>query len=277
MLLLLSTLVFSTLVQAQGTPAAPDLDEDETSRAGDASPQEQAPRADAEIIVHGELEVQQAKKALNKQLVDLGYTPRRRSDGRTVYIHQDGWRQKLIMDDDGYVYFRQRPPHVTGPPETGLVYDDWPILPWTTCVFFPPACINIGSVPRNHRLKLKDKERTLVASQDELVRYADALAGEALADRLYEEVPDLLDAIWLEGRHLEQPELELPDASSRRQAILEFWISRTDNSYGDAVREVVEAYMVYVVNDSSEPFTAEEIAWANATRRCERLLVLWEY
>ncbi len=277
MLLLLSTLVFSTLVQAQSTPSAPDLDQDETSRAGDAPQQEQAPRADAEIIVHGELEVQQAKKALNQQLVDLGYTPRRRSDGRTVYIHQDGWRQKLIMDDDGYVYFRQRPPHVTGPPETGLVYDDWPILPWTTCVFFPPACVNIGSVPRNHRLKLKDKERTLVASQDELVRYADALAGEALADRLYEEVPDLLDAIWLEGRHLEQPELALPDASSRRQAILEFWISRTDNSYGDAVREVVEAYMVYVVNDSSEPFTEEEIAWANATRRCERALVLWEY
>lgn len=275
-MLLLLTLVFSTLVQAQDTPSAPDLDEDETARTEDMPDQTQ-PKADAEIIVRGELEVRQAKTALNQQLVDLGYTPRRRKDGRTVYIHEDGWRQKLIMDDDGYVYFRQRPPHITGPPETGLAYDDWPILPWGTCILFPAACVNVGSIPRNQRLKLKDKERTMVASQDELVRYADALAGEALAVRLYEEVPDLLDSIWLEGEHLEQPELELPDAASRRKAILEFWISRTDNAYGDAVREVVEAYMVYVVNDSSEPFTAEEIAWANETRRCERALVLWEY
>lgn len=270
MLLLLTTLAF-----AQTTPSAPELDEDETARTEDAPAG--PPEAGMEITVYGEAEVIQAKKALNQQLVDLGYTPRRRQDGRTVYVHEDGWRQKLIMDDDGYVYFRQRPPHITGPPETGLAYDDWPILPWGTCILFPAACMNAGSIPRNPRLKLQDKERTLVASQDELVRYADALAGQALTVRLYEEVPDLLDGIWLRGEHLEKPEMELPDPASRRKAILEFWISRTDNVYGDAVREVVEAYMVYVINDSADPFTDEEIAWANETRTCLRPLVLWEY
>ena len=249
MLLLLTTLAF-----AQATPEAPELDEDETALAGHVP--RAAPQAGMEITVYGEMEVGKARKALNQQLIDLGYVPRQSKGGRTVYVHEDGWRQKLVVDDDGHVYFRQRAPHFAN--QAGVKF-------------------NFGSIPRNPRLKLQDKEQALVASQDELVRYGDALAGEALLVRLYEEVPDLLDAIWLEGKHLEQPGLTLPDAVSRRKAILQFWISRTDNPYGDAVREVVEAYMVYVINDSSEPFTDEEIAWANATRRCERPLVLWEY
>lgn len=273
--LLAATLCLTQLPPAwgQSTPPAPDLDEDDTARTEPQPEQEEEPQGEV-VIVLGERQSKEALEAMDKQLRDLGYDTVRRRNGRTIYLHETDWRNKVIVDDDGYMYFRQRPPHFVAPPETGFRYDDWPVFPYLICVVVPTACVSGGTLVVRPSLKEQDKERTVEASEDELRLYADALAAEALTTRLYDEVPSLLDGIWLEGVHAEDPEAVLDTPQQRRAAILDFWLSRSDNPYGDAVREVVEAYMVYVINESEHPYTRAEISAANAARSCARELVL---
>ena len=74
----------------------------------------------------------------------------------------------------------------------------------------------------------------------------------------------MLDQIWFDG--LAPDEQPLPDPTSRREAILEFWATRADTPEGRMVREVVRTYLEMVVQDSQWPLLPDEIA--TAEERC---------
>jgi hypothetical protein len=263
------SLLSLTLAQ---TPTAPALDEDDTRRTEDQVEREGLfEEPDLEIVVIDDQAVKRAAEEMGQELEDLGYEKARRRGDRTVYTHDTGWRHKVVVHDDGWVYFRQRPPHVRKP-DMDTAWSDLPVVPWLICAPMPTACVSLGTVAVRRQLKHQDKERTMQATGDELRVFADAVANEALATRLYEEVPALLDSIWLHGVHPEAPETVLETREQRRRAVLDFWLSRTDNPYGDAVRIVVETYMIYEIQFSDAPFTPEELEWANAARTCQRSL-----
>lgn len=258
---------------ASELPVAGELDEDET-RIGDEVERDGfgAPAA-MEIIVTDERLVREARQAVEDELIDMGYTKQRRRDDRTVYLHETGWRNKVIIHDDGWMYMRKRPPHIRKPENKGAWWDGVPIVEWSPCLLNPFACVSAGTVAVRPQLSEQDKERVVETTGREVIAFADAVAGRELAIKVFEVIPTRLDAIWYDGVDPEgEHRYETP--ADRRRAILELWISRTDNEYGDAVRVAVEQYMLYEIQTSADPFTPEEIAWANATRRCQRELTL---
>lgn len=263
------------LTLAADLPPAADLDEDDTRVGEEIQRDSYGSQPALEIIVTDERIVQEARQEVEDQLVDMGYTKTRRRDDRTVYLHETGWRNKVIIHDDGWMYMRKRPPHIKKPNVPGAWWDGVPVVEWAPCLLNPFACVSAGTVAVRPKLSEQDKERVVETAGRDVVEFADAIAGRELAIKIFEVIPERLDAIWYEGV---DPEGDVPYTSpeDRRRAILELWISRTDNEYGDAVRVAVEQYMLYEIQTSSNPYTPEEIAWANATRRCQRELTLEE-
>jgi hypothetical protein len=224
------------------------------------------------IVVTDEYEVKRRQQAMINELRRLGYKEKKDRNGRTVYVSDVPWEPKVIVDDDGWMILRRRMVVLTDPdlPDSWW-FSDTP-LEYLTCVVAPHMCVRLGGMVISKRKLAHKKEAVVEATEDELQAWGDALAGAALQDRLYEELPAQLDAVWLEGV---TPEGEqLPTHGERRAWILELWLNRTDNPWGDAAREAIEAYMEFVIQASPAPYTAAEISAANARRKCQRELVL---
>lgn len=261
------------LTLAADLPQAGELDEEDTRLEPEITRDSFGTPAAMEIIVTDERAVQEARQVVDEELREMGYTKTRRRDDRTVYLHETGWRNKVIVHDDGWMYMRKRPPHIKKPEKAGAWWDGVPVVEWTPCLVAPFACVSVGTLGVRPKLVEQDKERVVESAGRDVVAFADAIAGRELAIKVFEVIPERLDAIWYEGVDPERS-VSYPTPEERRRAILEFWISRTDNEYGDAVRVAVEQYMLYEIQTSATPYTADEIAWANATRRCERELLL---
>lgn len=261
---------------AADTPEAGALDADET-RVGEPVVYDglvfNVPEID--ILVSDEMAVQEAREAIAKELVAMGYAAKRKGD-RIFYEHETSWRNTVIIHDDGWMYIRKRRPHVRRPAiNAGKWWEDVPVIEWSPCLLNPLACVSLGGFTVRPQLIEQDKERVAESAGDLVADYGDAIAGRELAKKIYEEIPDWLDGVWYDGvDSWKNVPIETP--SDRRRTILDFWISRTDNPYGNAVRVTVEQYMLYEIQTSNTPFTADEIAWANDTRHCERELVLPE-
>ncbi|NOY28066.1 MAG: hypothetical protein GXP62_19550, partial [Oligoflexia bacterium] len=64
--------------------------------------------------------------------------------------------------------------------------------------------------------------------------------------------------------------------ADRRQALLELWASRADNTEGTMVAAVVAEFLRQEVQDSAHPITTAELAAANARAAPVRFLNLDE-
>ncbi|HJN74540.1 MAG TPA: hypothetical protein QGF58_11455 [Myxococcota bacterium] len=266
-----------TIALAGELPEAADLDAEET-RMGDEVVYDglafNVP--ELQILVSDDAAVAEARNAIAKELIAMGYSARRKGD-RVFYHHDTGWRNTVVIHDDGWMYIRKRNPHIQKPRTIrGAWWEGVPVVEWTPCLVNPLACVSLGSWTVRPQLIEQDKERVAGAAGGLVADYGDAVAGRELAKKVYEDLPDWLDGIWYEGTDAwhDVPPYETPE--ERRRAILDYWISRTDNPYGDAVRVAVEQYILFEIQTSPTPYTDDEIAWANATRRCERELVLPE-
>ncbi len=224
------------------------------------------------IIVTDEAEVRRRQEQLVESLEELGYKKKRGRDGRTVYVTDTPWEPKVIVDDDGWMIIRRRPIVLTDPdlPDHWW-FSDTP-LEYLSCVVAPQLCVRLGGLVISKKKLGHRKAAVVAASEDELRAWGDAIADRALSQRIYEELPAELDRIWYEGVGADGEPIGGP--RERRERILELWLSRTDNRWGDAARGAIEAYMEFVIQESGEPYTAEEIEAANARRTCRRPLVL---
>ncbi|MCB9758417.1 MAG: hypothetical protein H6739_01120 [Alphaproteobacteria bacterium] len=279
MTLLLALLALST-ARAQDPGALPaddggDLDPTETAIEGEQLEVERMFEApDLEIMVFGESDVIQARQEVEQRLLDMGYTKGRRRGDRTVYVNEVNYKPKVIVHDDGWMYMRRQPPRIEAP-EIDAWFSDVPVVKWMPCLVVPTACVRVGGWVISPRKYAHHKEFVVEGTKDEMRAYADAIAGLALNERIYEELPGQLDLIWYGGIHPADAR-PLSTFAERRAVILELWESRADNIYGDAVREAIELYIAYEVQASEHPFTEEEIRRVNAERHCQRALELPE-
>lgn len=224
----------------------------------------EGPATSAEIVVWGN-DVDEAREAVAEALLDRGYTlTRRRDDGATVYRHEDSpWKGRVIVDDDGWMLVRREPLRVEGRP----------VLPgmernsagaWAMCVVWPFLCVRAGGAAISGA-KFRGATVDMVEDVGPLVNtWNDRVADRALAGKL-DDLPALLAACWEQGRALDGAR-QLDTATERRADIAAYWTSRTDTSYGDRVRDVVDAYVRAVIQTGEAPYTPAEIDAINAGR-----------
>jgi hypothetical protein len=106
----------------------------------------------------------------------------------------------------------------------------------------------------------------------ELIAWRAALCTEALEDRLLEELPATLDAVWRQGVDRDGSALATPQ--DRRAALLDWWVTRTCTAEGEAVRRVIARYLAREVQTSPWPVTEVELAAVNDSRPCDGVAAL---
>lgn len=245
-------------------PASPQTEEgDETGEEGDDAGENE------EMIIYGELEERRRRQALEQDLLDLGYTRKKRKDGQTIYRPEVAWHPTVIIDDDGYVIMKRSP----------VRFEPWVAgrtnLRWISCV--PPfiiMCIKPSGQLVSPRKLTPKKQYVAENIHPELTAWRAVVVSNAMNRRLGEEIPDMLEAIWLEGTPMTAGAPKLESYADRRGAILEFWSSRACTPEGAEARGVTADFVRYVIQLSEHPVTEEELTQANARSYCEDTLVL---
>lgn len=216
-----------------------------------------------EMIVFGDLVEQERRQELTETLLDLGYRPgKRRDNGRVVYRPEVAWHPSVIIDDDGYAILKRSP--VRFEPWIDLKSEP---LEWVSCV--PPftvMCVRIGGWMVSNRKLNHKKEFVAEGIDPTLDAWREVLVANAMGRRLNEEIPDMLEGIWLRGEVPLGEPLETPE--QRRAAVLTFWASRACTPEGAAARQTAADFLEYVVQSSPHPVTAEEKAQAEAANLC---------
>ena len=217
----------------------------------------QEPEVSEEITVEADA-VRRARQAVIRELTTLGYDRVKEKDGYLVLKHDDTWKGKILLHDDGFIEHRRQGIRIVEGPAKSLPRG----TRWLPCILIPTGCVQSGLGVSERKLDA-EKARTLEAVQPELVDLSERLADAALAETL-DLLPARLEALWAEGAPLEREEEPLATMAQRREALLAFWGSRTDTRWGQAVREAVEAFARGVVVPSDTPFTEAELEAARA-------------
>ena len=225
--------------------------------------------ADEELIVFGDLAVQQRRAELGSTLEQMGYREAKRRGDRSIYRPEVAWHPSVVVDDEGFVLIKRSPvriePWVDGRSK----------LTWLSCIPpFTPMCVRIGGQVVSER-KLAHKKAWIAYSIDPRVdAWRAAIVAEAMGRRLNEDIPDMLEDIWSEGQPLSSGGDALVEPADRRAALLGFWASRACTPEGLQARQTTASFIRYEVQESPTPVTAEELALANATRYCGDPLTL---
>ena len=235
---------------------AQDADEAEAEEA-DATEE-----AAEEVVVYGELRVEQARRAVIEELEDAGYDHEVLDLGdRVVYRHAAPWKGEVVLFDDGFAEVRRQPLHAEG---VGMPWakKNSP-LAWAGCLIWPWACIRYYGATVSDRKWRATETRPVQRVAPKVRDWGDRIADLSI-DRKVEGLPDMLEALWLEGRPLSGRGDALATYRERRAALLAFYGSRTDTTWGRQVQGAVMGFVRAVVQRSDHPFTEAEVAAAAA-------------
>lgn len=220
-----------------------------------------------ELVVWGEHQLRHARRQIAKTMEALGWKSRNR-DGDLVFVPPSSWMGRAHLHQDGTMTFGRpivayRTTSVAFDPE----YDPDAVMDRTDQV-----ALALGpklTVPSKNRLA-PIRAEVLAAIEPGLQEYRAMLQANAFQAHL-QEVPVMLDRLWREGVGLDG-ETGHTDYAARRQAVLDFWSSRTATKEGDATSHAVEVWLRQTVQRSDHPLTDQEIADAEAARPDSRKL-----
>jgi hypothetical protein len=213
------------------------------------------------VIVYDELRAKRAREKIMQRAEALGYTRRVEKDGRTILRHELPWKGELVLYDDGQVEVKRQPVRFEPP------FAKKTPLTWMSCVIVP-LCIRAGGQAVSPR-RYHSYERELWATvADDVVDWNDRLADVGTGRKI-EGLPERLDALWTSGVSLEGDAI-LETWESRRESLFRFWDTRTESSWGESVRDAVQAFILGEVETGDHPFTADEKARLNAGRLSSR-------
>ena len=223
------------------------------------------PASNEEMIIHGESVVAKKRGELERKLRRLGYDKFVRKDGRTLVRHRTAYKPTVVIDDDGWMMVKRSPIRIDPPGkrDNKLRYL-WCLPPFT----ITPLCIKLGGQTISKRRLQSHKERVVQGTQGYTREWRTAVINLAMDSRLGRDIPNMLDAIWSKGHTGEGDGMVLEDYTDRRNALMKFWAGRSCVKEGEQARELVHDFIVYEVQQSNHPATAEEIRLANAAQRC---------
>ena len=218
-----------------------------------------------EIIVYGEMEIARKRAKVIQNLKHLGYREATRRDGRSIMRPEAPYKPTIIVDDDAWIHVKRSPVRIDPPgkDDNNLRYL-WCLPPFTITA----ACIQVGGQVIAERKLAHFKGDIARATEYEMRQWRKAVIAHAMDKRLGEEIPDMLDRLWEEGKPHDGDEMLLSEHIERRSAIFDFWASRSCVPEGEAVRMVAADFITEVIQHSGHPATREEIEAANEQQRC---------
>ncbi len=215
-----------------------------------------APAVSEEVIVYGQLRVEQARALIVERLEDLGYGEEVVDLGdRTIYRHAAAWHGEVVLHDDGWMVVKRQPVRVEG---RRMPWADRNTpLAWAGCHLWPWLCVRMGGGTYSHRKWMAVETGAVQALHEPVRAWGDRVA-DLHTEETVDALPQRLLALWEEGVPL-SGDGPLETWAERRSALLEYYASRTDTVWGEAVRDGVAAFLRAVVQQSDEPLTAGEI------------------
>ena len=232
---------------------------------------EEAPEAAAdeavneEMVIHGQMVVAKKRAALEKKLKRMGYKRFIRKKGRTVIRPSRAYKPTILLDDDGWIVIKRSPIRFEPP---GRAAESTSKLRYLWCL--PPltiACVRIGGQMVHRRRLMTYKGRVAGQTHSYVKEWQDAIISQAMNVRLTTDIPEMLDSIWQEG--LTDPDAHpLESAKARRNAIMEFWHTRTCVKEGAQARQLAWDFIVYEIQASNDPASRAEVEAANAKLHC---------
>ena len=232
--------------------------------------------SDAEIIVEGRMELERARMAVDGDLRDRGYIPKKRKGNYVLYRHPETWKGEIRMYDDGWLRVKRQPVQFRVPELRGLPKNS-PVA-GLLCVVAPTACIKTGGQVVSKSKFMAQKVRTLDGMEGNIAGLGDAVANYH-TDLTANQLPEKLTALWTKGVPLDKEGEALGTIPARKQALLAYWESRSENRWGMRIRAVVETFIREEVQYSPHPYTDAEIETFNEKRTCFTALDLvrpWE-
>ncbi len=224
-----------------------------------------------EIVVYGDRLVEQARKELISALKAEGYDEVIDKGDYLLLRSDAAYKGEIRIYDDGWVKMKRQPVRFASR-DLPWAKKGTP-LSWASCILAPPMCLRTSGQLLGRRKWLGVQERTMESIKDEVTVLGDRVA-DVNTQQTINELPAKLTALWTNGDPLEATDRRAKDMQDRKEAILDYWDSRTDTVWGDRVREAVESFIRSEVQTSDTPFTPEEIAALNKRRSCTRELVL---
>ena len=222
----------------------------EDSPAESESPATTETKSSGEIIIYGERELARKRAILDSQIRGQGYGTVKKSDDKTVYRPDIAWKPSVIVYDDGYMILRRTPvrfePWVQGKKDNKLRY--------LSCI--PPftvLCIRSGWLVNGRKLA-HSKEEVVSLSMPAFEAWQAQVIAQATENRIQKDIPELLDALWMNGQSITSGDIYFDSFDMRKQELLVFWKSRACTPEGERVRQSVEAYIAFEVQASEHPF-----------------------
>jgi hypothetical protein len=219
-----------------------------------------------EVVVYGELLVEQARQQLEDDLREAGYARAKVKEDRVIYRHPSVWKGEVHVYEDGW--FRTRRQRLKFEAIEVPWAENGSPLAIAGCVVYSFLCFRPGGVLISER-KFRAQETRIVEHIHEDAEVWAERISDLATDRKVEDLPDAFEDLWSLGAPLMGGE-HLATMTDRRMALLAYWDSRTDTPWGETVRQAVEAFCRGVVQHSHDPFTDAEIAEFNERRRAIR-------
>jgi hypothetical protein len=224
------------------------------------------PAVERDVIVYGELLVEQARQEVVDALAREGYDIVLDRGDHTIYRHANAWEGDVVLYDDGWMLIKRQPIRFEGR-EMPWAERNSP-LAWAGCVIYSPLCLRMGGASVGQRKWRAVETRTAQAAEVRVHTWSERVA-DLHTSEVVDGLPDRLQALWDDGVPLEGT-VRLGTPEARRAALLDYWGTRTDSPWGEAVRGAVESFCRAVVQRSDTPFTVDEIARFNATTTADR-------
>ena len=218
---------------------------------------------DEEILVEGDLKVIQARRAVENELKGLGFVPKKRKKDYLVFRHEQDWKGEIRIYDDGWVRMKRQPIQFKVPkiPALGKGAPVAVVL----CLINPAACIRSRGQFVSRPKFMAQKVRTLNEIRPTVTEYNEAVL-DFYTQQTLDELPPKLEELWEFGVPLASDDEVIQGVKERRQALLQFWDSRTENPWGMRVRAAVEIFIREVVQYSPNPFPSDEVRVFNESK-----------
>lgn len=221
-----------------------------------------------EIVVYS---VAAARRRLEARLKELGYGEGRSKPGGTRYTPERPMMPWVQLNDDGTFAVQKSGPITRraadgllglGRSGPALTVPDTTRLP-NTPLEQQPSQVPMVSVRVDNlvsRRKLSNaRDRVLRDIQPQLLAWRRALAEERFTQSVEARVPRALRALWEEGHALDHGPAQVSHAE-RRRALLTFWQTRSCAAEGERVRQLVEDFVLRVVQESPHRATEAELS-----------------
>lgn len=201
-----------------------------------------------EVIVTAPRRLSEAIGATHRALRARGYVRVLRLGQRSIYLHPQLWRPRVMVHDQGFARISRGPPVL--PAGASIERLEWGAE--------PTEVYTTHWVVQSRRKRAGRKRDLALMLSSHLRAIRDVHVDQAQAQRRLV-LRDQLVEIWFDGHTADGT--AVPTYRARRHAIFDLWCHTTPGASGAEVRDAIERFVDKIVQRSDHPYSAWELAW----------------